>query len=252
MDEGYRLLQHVVRQVFGNLGQAARLTVIPLLLPTLLTIIMVYYAVAVFGINLIWFYNDLDIIIPMAIVGVIFWLYFVAWAAVGWHRFILLEEFATGIFPKWHNSLIQTYTGRTIFLVFIMVIIGFVAGFVAGFAMRIVDASWFNFIATVAMNLGFSWFALRIGLILPAAAIGKKMALGESFNATRPVSTDILVPIFVIALVVALTDQITTIALPVGLASSIITIIFAWFQVLLNLSLLTTLYGTQVEGRALT
>ena len=43
MDYGYRMLRHVVAQVFGNLGQAARLTLVPTFLPLIILIVLLSY-----------------------------------------------------------------------------------------------------------------------------------------------------------------------------------------------------------------
>ena len=103
--------------------------------------------------------------------------------------------------------------------------------------------------------------------MLPAAAVGVRMTIGESWAATRPVSSQILLPLIVIALVAGLVQQ--AILLVFGQTVSFETFgmmqeqrvltlagtagqrIVTWLQLLVNLALMTTLYGNLIEGRQL-
>jgi hypothetical protein len=107
----------------------------------------------------------------------------------------------------------------------------------------------------------------RIGLVLPAAAIGEKMTLSESWAATRPVSSQILLPLIVIALAVGLIGQVILLIfgqtvtvdmfgtmqeqVTLSVPGQIVNGIMSWLQILVNLALMTTLYGNLIEGRPL-
>jgi len=274
MDYGYQLLRHVVQQVFGNLWHAARLTITPFLIPFLIVVIgapsLFFAQTAV---------TDVSEIQPPAgsvffvmllafIFGVVAWL----WAAVAWHRFVLREEYPSGLLPPWHGGNMASYLWRTFLIGLVL------AG--AGFAFSLVFLLFGSFppFGPVSVVLGFgfvfgvSWIAMRLGLILPAAAIGEKVGLGESWEATRSVSGQILLPIVVIALVFTGLSQLillvfgTVVPLPEGFPTDalggyvprvltpvgqIVNLGLVWLQMLINLALLTTLYGNLVEGRQL-
>ncbi|MBC6438523.1 MAG: hypothetical protein GDA52_10415 [Rhodobacteraceae bacterium] len=267
MDYGYQLLRHVVRQVFGNLKEAAQLTLLLFLVPFI-------------GFVLLW--GSLAGLMPgtsgdaapaaggillggLLLLGVTALAY--CWAAVGWHRYVLLEETGNGILPQWHPDRVLSYLGRVILVVLITVLAAIAGGVVVGLVTATTQAGGGTLILWVGLVFGISWVATRIGLILPAAAVGARMTFGESWAATRPVSGQILLPLIVIAIVTVLVDQVilllfgqTTQVEVFGqiqdqvvpaLPGQILNGIAYWLQVLVNLALMTTLYGNLVEGRPL-
>jgi hypothetical protein len=94
------------------------------------------------------------------------------------------------------------------------------------------------------------------------------MTIGESWAATRPVSSQILLPLIVIALAAGLINQAILLVLGqsvsvpdmfgvmqemrvLTLPGQIVSGVVSWLQVLVNLALMTTLYGNLIEGRQL-
>jgi len=138
---------------------------------------------------------------------------------------------------------------------------------VIGIAVGITQSGGVALLLGIGLVFGISWLATRIGLVLPAAAVGVRMTIGESWAATRPVSSQILLPLIVIALVAGLVQQAIllvfgqtvsfetfgmmqeqrVLTLPGQLVNGIVT----WLQLLVNLALMTTLYGNLIEGRQL-
>ena len=258
MDYGYRMLRHVVAQVFGNFGQAARLTLVPTFLP--LAILLALF------LNWGASYPDFTdptvdpATLPATNPGLIFLTVLATivismiaycWAAVGWHRFVLLEEFGFGVVPRWRGAEVRAYLWRAFLVGLFAVALGFAGLMVLGIVVTIFPSTVAAFIAVSGFTLGLSWAITRVGLILPAAALGQEMSFRESWQATKPVSTDLLVPLFFIALGMTLLDQLVTVTFGNNPLGAIPSALLYWLQILLNLSLLTTLYGTQIQGRAL-
>jgi hypothetical protein len=93
------------------------------------------------------------------------------------------------------------------------------------------------------------------------------MTIRESWAATRPVASQILLPLIVIALVVGVIQQIILLLfgqsvtvdvfgvaqdqMVLSLPGQIVNGIVSWLQILVNLALMTTLYGNLIEGRQL-
>ncbi len=262
MDYGYRMLRHVVRQVFGNIGQAARLTLLLTFLP--MALMLLYFLNAGVDLSMMGSMPNGGTMGPGAmtqenagaaflvvLAGVVISGITYCWAAVGWHRFVLLEEYGHGVLPAWHGSLVMSYIGRVILIGIVVFLIAIVSGIALGAVMFAVRSAILLTVIATAWTMGLSWVITRIGLILPAAALGRPMSIKESWEATKPVSGDLLVPVFFIALAVTVANQIVA-ALFAGSALAMIPLaILYWLQVLLNLSLMTTLFGTQVEGRPL-
>jgi len=275
MDYGYQLLRHVVQQVFGNLGAAARITLPLLAIPVIILLItnpglltgeafqfdgqtdeFAPVSTAIFG------------VIVAVVIGIVCWL----WAAVSWHRFVLLEEYPNAVLPKWYGSNIANYFGNTILVGLIMMAAGLGFGIVIGIVGAILQNAAVLLVFGVALIFGLSWVATRIGLILPAAAIGQSLRIGESWKATAPVSGQIMLPIIVIAIVSTILNQAVIFAfgtsIPVtgapegtlpfaqeqivlSMPGVILNTLVTWLQLLVNLALMTTLYGNLIEGRQL-
>ncbi|MBO6601642.1 hypothetical protein [Boseongicola sp. H5] len=263
MDYGYQLLRHVVQQVFGNLGQAARLTLLLTILPYALTVALV---TSLAGPDLMamdqtapGYHEEVErfeayllenagtvllYVLLLLAVSVISY----AWAAVGWHRYVLLEERGGLLLPNWNWSFVGRYLWAA-FRIFVIILLIAVAFSVLSVVIRAFteSPSIFGFLS-LGVTIGFLWVVTRIGLILPSAALGKPMGLGESWSLTRPVSGAILLPIIVIPIVFALLNGVLQFVPLIGL---VLVFFVLWLQLLVNLALMTTLYGNLVEGRAL-
>lgn len=250
MDYGYQLLRHVVQQVFGNLGVAARLTLPILAIPVVL------FALTNPGILTGAAMNVEpgqvpDINFGAFFLGVVIGLLAWCWAAVVWHRFVLLEEFSGGPIPQWQGGYILSYLGRSFLVGLIAVVTGIVLGAAAGLIGALLQSAAVLFVLFIGVAFGISWVATRVGLILPAAAIGQSLTIGESWSITKPVGSQIFLPIFVIALVSSLASQLAILALGANLVGGLVSLAVSWLQMLVNLALLTTLYGNLIEGRQL-
>lgn len=270
MDYGYQLLRHVVQQVFGNLGAAARITLVLILIPIGILLAsnpgvltgQAFQFDPATGENGFTGITILGILLAI-VSGVICWI----WAAVAWHRFVLLEEYPTGLFPTWRGSNIGNYFGNSILIFLIMIGVAFVVGFVIGVVVTVIQSQALAILLGVGLVFGLSWVATRVGLILPAAALGEKLRIAESWRATSPVAGQIILPIFVLALASAILNQgiiaafgtTTLIDTPFGAQPQVtlsalgtaLSLVITWLQMLLNLALMTTLYGNLIEGRQL-
>ncbi|NKX44952.1 hypothetical protein [Roseicyclus persicicus] len=262
MDYGYQLLRHVVQQVFGNLAAAARLTLLLFLAPFLAFVLLGGGTLAMGGTET----PAGGLFLGIVVVGLVAVVAY-CWAAVGWHRYVLLEEGGNGLLPAWRGDRVLSYFGRA-FVVVIVVLIAVLGG---GIVIGLVSAITQSVTVAVALGIGLvfgaSWVATRIGLVLPAAALGERMTIGESWAATRPVASQILLPLIVIALVVGVVQQAILLAfgqtvtvntfgmaqeqIVLSVAGQVVNGVVSWLQILVNLSLMTTLYGNLIEGRQL-
>ena len=259
MDYGYQLLRHVLQQVFGNLEQAARLTLALFLVP------FVAFIALGGGAPMGGMMSGGSLL--GLLITVIAMVFAYGWAAVGWHRFVLLEEYGTGFVPVWRRDRVLAYLGRVILvgLVVIAAVLG--GGIVVGIVAGVTQSVALAVVMGIGLVLFASWVATRIGLVLPAAALGTSMKIGESWAITRPVSAQILLPLIVIALVAGLLQQLLLVLfgqtvtvqtfgmmqqqVVLSLPGQILGGLLSWLQILVNLALMTTLYGNLVEGRQL-
>ncbi|MGP1356523.1 hypothetical protein [Roseicyclus sp.] len=263
MDYGYQLLRHVVQQVFGNLREAAQITLLLFLAPFLGFVILGFGAMTggtmdpgAAGVSIL---GGL-LLLVVAVVAY-------CWAAVGWHRYVLLEETGNGFLPQWRGDRISSYFWRALVVGIVVILAAMGFGLVIALVVGLTQSPAIAVVLGIGLVFGASWVATRIGLVLPAAAIGERMTLSESWAATRPVSSQILLPLIVVALAVGLIGQVILLIfgetvtvevfgtmqeqLVLTLPGQIVNGFVSWIQILINLALMTTLYGNLIEGRQL-
>ncbi|MCY1126455.1 hypothetical protein OU426_06260 [Frigidibacter sp. RF13] len=249
--KGWQIFIHSVRQVFGNLEAALKVSG-PLYL--------IQLAVAVFiGVNV---FSAIDfsaqgarlpvgplliVILVTSVVGV--------WIAVAWHRFILRVERPSSLLPAFNGDRMMAYFGRS-FLIALLVIpaavaIGFVAALLA-YAFQPFGESTMELVARVLFVVPLVFLVLRLSVSLPAAALGESSGIGDGWRATIGQAADLLalsVILVVFGSLLALPGKLFL--PPGGLVPAIWAALIGWVQMMVWASVLTTLYGHYIEGRAL-
>lgn len=174
------------------------------------------------------------------------------WVFVSWHRFILLEEYPEGWFPRFRGGRILSYFGH---------------GLLIGFLVLLLTVPMFAIFFLLALTLGqtgqvlaltfaFGYFIFlfiviyRFAPILPAAAIGKPLKIKDAWNATAG-SGGAIILVFILLAVMQFALQVVTglsisVFAPLGFAFAALTMLV---MTLVNVSILTTFYGHYVEGR---
>jgi hypothetical protein len=175
-----------------------------------------------------------------------------SWVAVTWHRFILLEEYP-GPVPSLTGKPIGSYIWASIKLAIILILAAIPILLIVGLPMAslvAISPLAGSLVGTLLVGgvLGYLW--LRIALILPAAAIGETLTIGESWSATARVSGAIF-GVAILVMVVNLIVNLPSLLIGGGVASLVLSLIGQWFTAMLGVSILTTLYGHLVEGRDL-
>lgn len=173
--------------------------------------------------------------------------------AILWHRHVLLSGMDRGQVMRPDLQIMIGYIGKAIIVGFVQ----FVASIPIVLGMGVIIALGGGGPAVGALagllgSLAFVWVALRLSLILPAAALGARMTLMDSWETTSAVSGTMLA---VAALLTglnwcafAIAGVLSPDASAIGLL--IQTIVYV-LEGLVFISVLTTFYGHLVEGRAL-
>ncbi|WP_217622878.1 hypothetical protein [Ketogulonicigenium robustum] len=177
-----------------------------------------------------------------------------AWIAVAWHRFILREEYP-GLLPSVQGKLLGSYVLRTMVMSLVLVLVIFVANLFVGLIMAglatFLPGLLVGSLGGFVLGLIFTWVWLRIGLVLPAAAVGQKMSMLESWRITKPLAEQVLViSAMFMAINIAL-ELVLSLFAGFAIFSLVISLCTAWFMMMLGLCLPTTLYGVMIEGREL-
>lgn len=251
----WKIFRHAWRQLFGNFGAAIKVSLVPFLSGMLIFLAFLFGA----GFLNAASYDTAFTLPPlgavlMIIIGFVFLLLFAISIAVNWHRYILLAE-QPRWWPRLHRGPILIYLGRAILigLVWILPIGIFVAisraistntAFGIGFGLGI-------FAIAVILILPLWW---RLSASLPGAAIAGE-TIGKTWNATRGAYGTLMMLTLLLAgthLLCAVPDLV--VPQPHGPQTIFMflwDIATGWFLAMLELSILTTLYGHYVEKRDL-
>lgn len=164
---------------------------------------------------------------------------------MSWHRYVLLEEMPTGWMNKPKAQLLG-YLWAVIKLTLIL-IAGLIPVAIVGFII-----SGVPFLGAAAFLLAgciIGFLALRISLILPAAAVGSKLTISDALNETE-VHLGVFVVLLLCFVVFGLLVQAATFALSlVPIVGVLVAIAGQVVSSLVNVSVMTTLYGYFIEKR---
>lgn len=258
--DAFAIIGHSLKQVFGNLSAALRISLILSLVP-----LAASFALGIDG----FFRNpeEFQFMLQMGNVPIVSFIVFLLislvtaiWIAVAWHRYVLLGEAPGAVVPAPNGERMLSYLGSTVILVIIGIVLGFVIGLVGGFILSALFSSVRTMTGVyIAMVVAFVVIALpilvimtRLSLVLPAAAVGKPLGLGGSWDATRGTTGTIVVVVIVLALASLALQYIGAKILPAGSIGLMIwTFVLQWLSVIVGLSVATTLYGHYVERRPL-
>jgi hypothetical protein len=167
------------------------------------------------------------------------------WIVVGWHRYILLNEQPNGYFPVFHRDKLNRYFLNSLKMTVVAVI--------PGIAVMIVLLSIFGedyeTIPLLVMVYIFLYLSLRLGLVLPGAAVGQEITLKNSWSATSGLAKPLLY-VCVFAGFPYVFLELST-AHSTSIVLDVLKHVAYGLFALYGASVLTTLYGYLVEERTL-
>ncbi len=256
--QGWNIFTHSVRMVFGNLGPALRISG---LLYLAYIVVNAYFQLtyaddlAVLQRNMQR--GNMTMALPSGLLGMMVLNIVVAlltslWISVLWHRYVLLAENPDTIIPPLHAGAIGAYLGKTIQLALMLAIVGVALGMLLGVAIgSLLGAAAASIIPLLLLGV-LLFLSYRLGLVLPAVALGKLMAFKTSWEKTAAASGAIA-QLAVIAVVFAIVIQIPSSMNPdvTSIVNMAYTYVVGWIAMMVGVSVLTTLYGIYIEGREL-
>ncbi|WP_156916792.1 hypothetical protein [Leisingera aquimarina] len=173
------------------------------------------------------------------------------WSVVSWHRFVLLEEMPQGWLPGLEGGRVMAYFGRSVqialvllcMMIPVLLMVLLVTTLLSGAGAAVLQ------LANLPIAIFVTYLVLRLSVILPAAALGADMGLREAWNSTGNAFGDLLgLAAILVAAQYAAQFAAEALAASPSLAFGVSLLVSAALA-LLNISLLTTLYGHYVEGR---
>jgi hypothetical protein len=176
------------------------------------------------------------------------------WIAVAWHRYVLLDEMPAGQFPEFNSSRLLSYGGYSL----LIGVIGFVLSFIVTAVVGIVAIPLLGMVGAYIMALLALAAVLIVGYrlapILPAIAIDKPITLRQAWDATNNANGPIII-LAILSAIAAVVIDIPAIILasagPLAFLGVLWTLATGWVKMIVGVSILTTLYGHYIEGRAI-
>lgn len=249
----FKILRHAIVMVANNLSDVFRLSA-----PMVAISVLAQFTLMLMGINT-------DVSEPagaaynlaMFLVSLVQFA-ITMWVLVAWHRYVLLEE-RPGLFGT------PVPAARVIGYIGTLILVGLAA--IAAMICVIIPAVLASFLfdesafgPTLSVLLGFAAvislypLIMRLSVALPASAIGQPLGLRGAWQATQG-QTVLCLGILLWSLLLGVAASIPLLLLAFILPPSLFILANAVFSVLyaiVGASVLTTLYGYFVEGRALT
>lgn len=258
MNLALALLAHALRMILYQPATTARV-----LMPALVVVLGATLAIGTLAPDAMAIFDtpQEDVVPPDAGQSMMFLLFGLiallgyALLAVLWHRHVLLDgadQTITGLSP----GLFFGYVWRAIVVGCMQLVAAIpVTLVIGGFATALASGQTSGLASYLIGLIGtvvLIWIALRISVVLPAAALGHRMAIGDSWSVTAPLSNGLWGAAVLLTGINALFFVISDTLLP-GASPLAILIRSAIFlaEGLLFISLLTTLYGHLIEKRAL-
>lgn len=180
--------------------------------------------------------------------------------AIGWHRYVLREEEPRGLVSIDRSWPVSSYiwTLLKLALVILLPLIALSIPFAAAAGGS--GGGAMGLFAFLAGGIA-TWLILRMGLVLPAIAVGDQLTLRDSFALTRPVAVPLLVTTALMILMQSipnllsapanLLDHTSHLRYALLLALLPVNFIIGWINAMVGVGVLTVLYGHLYENRPL-
>jgi len=239
---GWRIFVHSLRMVIGNWRDVLRIVLVPVLIwGSLLGAFVTYIgaqqsevAQGVLIFSTLWF---------VAVATLL-----VLWVLVAWHRFILLEEAPTRFLPPFHFDRMLAYLGYVL-LVSLLVVLPSLALVTPLIMMSQIGVLAFVGMGVVYVCAGIVFF--RLSVILPASAIDRPLSLSQAWQATSGSFFGFLILLIVSVVFQTAINWLVEAFSFIPMLHFALSVLVSALLGLINVSILTTLYGVFVEKREL-
>ncbi len=242
---GWAIFRKSISQIFYNLGDAVRLS-------APLWILLFCYP---------WIFRQLGssssepnpAMVPVFIGLVLVLFICTCWVATLWHRFMLLEEHSESVLPSWRGDLVWSFIKYAIIVGLAVWVIGMIPMLLIMLLLgKFITSSILIFIFfSLLMGAFIYYISLRFGLVLPAAALGKPITVGDSLHKTKSANGAIMIASLLLAVFTFAIEFVVELTGLNQITLQISSFVTAWVSMMLGISILTTLYGYLVEDREL-
>lgn len=252
--KGWQIFRHSIRQVTGNLEAALRVSGL-LYLAQFVVGLLVGGGMAMSMGGPTGMLENLSAGFALGVVvAIVASVVTGLWIAVGWHRFVLLGE-AAALVPVFRGDRIWSYFLYSLGYGLILIVGGAIWGGIVGFIVSGLASGsigLFLVVMGVLVNLPILVVAFRLTAALPGVALGSDMTFLSGWTATTGRTAEIAGLALVVVLVMVAIQMLAFVILGRIMALSFIwAFVLGWLQMIVGVSILTTLYGHYIEKRDL-
>lgn len=252
-----RLFAHSIRQVFGNLGAAVRISGVLYLIQWVVTLVLGMTAAKdiqpVSG-DQAAMAAALKGLFGPALLALTVLLFTDFWVAVAWHRYVLKEEMSRGILPLFVGRRILGYFGTALAIGGMLIVPALLISTLVGGTIRGALGTSFlpTLVSQVLSQTLLGAFAFRMSAVLAGVALEPGHKLSEAWQATEGETVTFLELAFYCALALAAADIAgSTLFSGVLVLQIAYNFVAQWVITMVGISILTTLYGHYVQKRPL-
>lgn len=239
--KAWQIFTHSVRQVFGNLTDALRISGLLYIVQMMIVVAMGVTSGETMQANP----AKMLLIVVVALV-------FSLWIAVAWHRFVLNGEGGTSLLPPFHGNEILRYLGRSLLIGLVVVAVGAVAGMLMmPLGVMLAGPLAGAMIASLFIMVPVFMVMLRLSIPLPAIAMGQNIGFNEGWKATHGETGVFFGLALLLAVFSILLGVPEALFRPDSIPALLWTLTTGWVQMMVGVSILTTLYGHYIEKRRL-
>lgn len=252
----WRIFLHSLRQVFGNLEGALRVSALPMLALAAISLTM-GRAMPADDATMQQMIEDgtlpWGLVALTVLASTVLWL----WMVVAWHRYILLNE-RPALVPALRTDRMLGYLGRSLQIGLVLLVPTLLLGMLGGLAaVPLVQAGAHPvlvlLVTGVIVYVPLATLGLRLSAMLPGVALQAGVPLFTGWQATKG-ATGTILGVVVLSMIPALALDYLAQSLfadPLGLPATLASVLVQWVTALVGASVLTTLYGHYVEKRPL-
>ena len=251
--KGWNIFVEALRLIVENLGSALRSTLGPFLIAAgAMAVLATRLPVQVAGMEppMVETPSGAEALLSFAVLGIVFMCYL--WAAVAWHRALVLGEHPRGFLPPFSGGNMLSYFGTAFILGLGIAVVCVVLIIFLGAIFRPRAPGEMLMIA-IPVSLVGSYLFFRLCPLLPARAVGHALGWSEAWKATGTVSGAILQ----LAIIAALANLL--LQLPMQNAATatapilnlIYSVVVSWLLFMVGISLMSVLYRHLIEAKPL-
>ncbi|MDU8926059.1 hypothetical protein RXV86_01540 [Alisedimentitalea sp. MJ-SS2] len=248
--QGFSVVFFAFWAMVSNLGATLRLTVLPWLIVVAIVFSMLELTLGagsrVFEVLELGSVLSMPSMLPVLVLSNFVAFIIGCWVGVSWHRHILLREQTFGVLPRRNSEAFKDYFPAALkFAALAFAILLMINWLMIPLVSQLGFEGGGGKIVSILINSLLVTLVLRLGLVLPAAAIGQPISMEDSWDATRGYSG----PVFAVALFIVQLVDLTRMLHCRSIAECLLHFIGNWAGMVLMLGALTVLYGVRIQGR---